>query len=84
MSALPPKADIDRRDGHVRFVAKAAQCTAAKRCLFDHLLGAGQHIGRDVRADRRRGVEVDHEFGVGRRRHRAFAFAGAQPIDRAA
>ena len=23
MSALPPKADIERRDGHVRFVPKA-------------------------------------------------------------
>src|SRR5262245_26142574 len=25
---------------HVGLVPKAAQCTAAKRCLFDHLVGA--------------------------------------------
>src|SRR5262249_36911 len=30
MSALPPKADIDRRDRHVRFVPKAESCSAAK------------------------------------------------------
>src|SRR5262249_18758 len=35
MSALPPKADIERRDGHVRFVPKADIRIAAS--LFDHL-----------------------------------------------
>src|SRR5262245_8100749 len=40
MSALPPKADIERRDGHVRFVPKADSCTAANSILFDHLIGA--------------------------------------------
>jgi hypothetical protein len=29
MSALPPKADIDERDCHVRFVPKADSCIAA-------------------------------------------------------
>src|SRR5689334_7092683 len=29
MSALPPKADIAERDGHVRFVPKAGSCSAA-------------------------------------------------------
>src|SRR5215831_7838902 len=31
MSALLPKADINRRERHVRFVPKADVCTAAKR-----------------------------------------------------
>src|SRR5262245_60428738 len=30
LSALLPKADIDRHDWHVRFVPKADKCTAAK------------------------------------------------------
>src|SRR6516164_4456390 len=30
MSALPPKADIERHDWHVCFVPKADKCTAAK------------------------------------------------------
>jgi hypothetical protein len=38
MSALHPKADIDRRDDDVRFVPKADSCTAAKSVLFDHLV----------------------------------------------
>ena len=45
MSALPPKADIDRRDRHVRFVPKADSCTAARLTgsrltSRDHLVGA--------------------------------------------
>jgi len=39
MSALPPKADIDRRDGHVRLVPKGDIRTAAEFFLFDHLVG---------------------------------------------
>jgi hypothetical protein len=33
MSALPPKADIDRRNCHVRFVPKADSCTATNYLL---------------------------------------------------
>jgi len=29
MSALPPKADVDRHDGHVRLVPIADSCSAA-------------------------------------------------------
>jgi len=39
MSALPPKADIRCRDRHVRFVPKADISSAAKKALFDHLVG---------------------------------------------
>jgi hypothetical protein len=40
VSALPPKADIERHDRHVRFVPKADICSAANCTLFDHLVGA--------------------------------------------
>jgi hypothetical protein len=40
MSALLPKADIDERDRHVRFVPEADSCTATNSGLFDHLVGA--------------------------------------------
>src|SRR5262249_10101139 len=43
LSALPPKADIERHDWHVRFVPKADICSAAICSLFDHLVGAGEH-----------------------------------------
>jgi hypothetical protein len=44
-SALPPKADIDRRDGYVRFVPEAAVSNRSKTvALFDHLVGAGEHL----------------------------------------
>src|SRR5262245_21695826 len=33
-SDLPPKADIDRRDGYGRFVPKRAQCTAAHSIVY--------------------------------------------------
>jgi hypothetical protein len=40
MSALPPKADNEQTWRHVRFVPKADKRTAAKKPLFDHLVGA--------------------------------------------
>jgi hypothetical protein len=46
-SALPPKADIDRRDGNVRFVPKPDSCTAAKtrmEDLPDWLLATLQYV----------------------------------------
>src|SRR5262249_33414528 len=58
MSALPPKADIDLRDAHVRLVPKADIRIAAN--LFDHLVGACQHGCRHVEPERLRGLEVYH------------------------
>jgi hypothetical protein len=46
MSALPPKADMDRHSYNVRFVPKADSCTAAQRSLFDHFIGAAT-VGPD-------------------------------------
>jgi hypothetical protein len=41
MSALPPKADIRRRNCDVRFVPKAEITRCSKNALFDHLVGSG-------------------------------------------
>ena len=45
MSALTPKADIGRPDGHVRLVPKADMATG----LFNHLVGASKNARRDDR-----------------------------------
>ena len=34
--------------------------------LFDHLVGAGEHGWRDGEAERLRGLEIDHQFVLGR------------------
>src|SRR5262249_57229717 len=62
MSALPPKADIERRDGHVRFVPKADIRTAATRILFDHLVCAEHEPGRNLMTDRLRSLEIDDQL----------------------
>jgi hypothetical protein len=63
MSALPPKADIHRRERDVRFVPKADIRTS----LFDHLVGAGEQRGRNCEAKRLGGFEVDHQLVLRRR-----------------
>jgi uncharacterized repeat protein (TIGR01451 family) len=50
MSALPPKTDIDGRDGHVRFVP-IARTRAAKSVL---IRSPGRRVAGDVKAARRR------------------------------
>jgi hypothetical protein len=49
LSALPPKADIERQDWHVCFVPKADIRIATD--LFDHLVGAGEQRGRHFEAE---------------------------------
>src|SRR5262245_29401452 len=62
MSAFPPKADIERHDGHVRFVPKADIRTAATRILFDHLVCAEHEPGRNLMTDRLRSLEIDDQL----------------------
>jgi hypothetical protein len=57
MSALPPKADIARRQLDVRFVPFPGSCTAANDSLFDHLVGARDKRLRHVEAERLGGFE---------------------------
>jgi hypothetical protein len=62
MSAFPPKADIPERDVHVRFVPKADSRTAAN---FVSTRGGEQRLW-DAETERLGGLEVDHEFKLGR------------------
>ena len=62
MSALPPKADKERTSRYVRFVPKADSCSAAKRILFDHLVGAAEQWQRHCDADRLGGLEVEEHL----------------------
>jgi len=56
MSALPPKADIDRACQDVRFVPEA-DITG----LFDHLVGERKHIVRYREIHRLCGFHIDDE-----------------------
>jgi hypothetical protein len=40
------------------------------RTLFDHLVGAGEHRGRQIEAERLGGLEVDHQLVFGWRLYR--------------
>jgi hypothetical protein len=52
----------------------AAQQTAS---LFDHLVGDGEHSGRNGEAERLGGLEVDDELEFRRLQHRQLGWAGA-------
>jgi hypothetical protein len=60
MSALPLKADIDRRGGHVRLVPKAAVSNRSKAALFDHLVGELLEMQGNVEAKRLGGLKIDY------------------------
>src|SRR3989442_131792 len=49
-----------------------APCRTPQRTasLFDHLVGAGEHGCRDLKAECLRGLEVDHQLILGGRLHR--------------
>src|SRR5262249_15290010 len=68
--ALPPKADIERHDRHVRSVPKADIRIATNCSLFDHLVDAGEHGRGNIEAERLCGLEVEHRLIPCRRLHR--------------
>jgi len=62
MSALPPKADMDRCGRDVRFVPKADSCSATKIPLFDYLVGAHEQRDWYFNSDRFGGFEIDDQL----------------------
>jgi len=74
MSALPPKADIDRHYLDVCFVPKAAvsRCSkdpVSKPRLFDHLVSGREQRRRNGQTKRFRGLEIEYELELGRLFH---------------
>src|SRR6516164_9993174 len=70
-NTISPKADIDRRDGHVRFVPKAvvSRCSKVherKAELFDHLVGGREQLVRHGEAEGLRHNQVNDEVELGR------------------
>src|SRR3954467_13687682 len=61
-SALPLKADVALNDAKVVFGPQPDSCSAAKRSLFNNLVGAGEQRGRDRKAKRLCGLEVDKKL----------------------
>jgi hypothetical protein len=61
MSALTPKADIDRRHSNVCLMSALCHQQTLP-ALFDHLIGMREHGRRNGRATRLGGLEVDDEL----------------------
>ena len=59
-SAVPRTADIGERGWHVAVVPRGDICSAANCSLFDHLVGAGEHDRRNLKADSLCGLEINH------------------------
>jgi hypothetical protein len=65
MSALPPKADIERQSLHVRFGPIADSCAAAMLSLFDHQVGASKQRKRYGKAKGLGGFQIDDQLDFG-------------------
>lgn len=57
MSAIPPKADIDERDCHVRFVLDS-DTYCDQNGLFDHLVGEDENVRRKFAGREPDGFEI--------------------------
>jgi hypothetical protein len=64
MSALPPKADMCSALLDDRLGPKADSYSAAKKSLFDHLVGAGEQRRWNCKRKRLGGFEVDDQLHV--------------------
>ena len=66
-----------------RFVPLQISCTAKQRAwdsLFDHLVGNGEHPGREGETKRLRSLEIDHKLKLGRLHYRQVSGFGAPRI----
>jgi hypothetical protein len=77
MSALPPKADIERHDWHVRFVPLSDICSAANCTLFDHLIGADEEGRGHLNANDFSGGQINDHFELSRLLYRQLGRTGA-------
>ena len=65
MSAFAPKADKRHPSVYVRFVPIADKRTAAKKLLFDHLVGAGEQRREHVKTKCLRAFQIDYQLVFG-------------------
>jgi hypothetical protein len=67
MSALPPKADIDRHDGHVRLlpIGDLSRCSNRHDQLLDQLVRKREHIVGNFYAEGLCSLEVDDQLKFG-------------------
>src|SRR5947208_2427320 len=75
---LPVKADIEWQSLHVSFGPTTDSCSAAKRLLFDHLVGARkQLIGAHDKAKGSCSFQIDDQLEFGRLYDRQVGRLGA-------